>query len=570
MARAEHMKGVSVVERVGARATTYGARYTLRDGKRPVLKPPPGGWADRQQAFDAACAAQRTENLRTDTRGGQLMTVNQLIDDFYLPGHQSDVAVTHRTRQSHLGDGTGQPKRRGRKNTMGAKFALRYVFGTYRLCDLNRQQIVDWQNQMVSSRAYRSSSIKAKRDLLRAILQIAVLNGWLPLNYVNSVPQPREVLTEQPGLEPHHWALLRSRLSGEVTRLFVELTLESGLRKGESSGLRAMDVRPPGGKEPSPHLYVRQKISWPGLQEVAQHRARLGLPADPDPKRYTIDDYLKMNKPGRRLALSTSLHQRLVAHIERFQLLPEDLLFDNGLLHVEHQQAREVDPLPTELPAGRFVNPAGRSGEHGKQSTYSYGCRCPFCTRAYSEYRFWWARKRGRKTAAPWLEEGFLENRAGNTTPLDLHWFDRAVWKRATGELGCHWTLHDLRHAMITWAVAAGVPMYVIQQDAGHTHGRTTEAYQRRLEGAKVRTERSEAMAKIMTEAEQEPAPPAARTAPAPTPALPQVIVADPAVALVLADPHLSPVEKAAILRALTALPPQLRAVPDQDYREVR
>ena len=526
MAKAEHMKGVSVVARTGARGTTYGARYTLRDGKRPLVKPPAAGWADWQQAFDAACAAQRSENLRTDTHGGQLMTVNSLIEEFYLPEHQADVAVPHRTRQSHLGDGTGQAKAMGRKNTLGAKFAIRYVFGHHRLCDLNRQQIVEWQNEMVSSGAYKVSSIKAKRDLLRAILQITVVNGWLPLNYANSVRQPREVVTEEPGLEPHHWALLRSRLSGEVTRLFVEVTLESGLRKGESSGLRAMDVMSPNDKEPAPHLHVRQKISWPGLKEVAAERERLGLPPDPEPKRYTIDDYLKMNKPGRRLALSEPMYLRLGAHIERFNLLPEDLLFDYGILRVEHKLAREVDPLPTEFPVGRYVNAAGRSGEHGQQNTYSYGCRCPFCTRAYSEYRFWWARKRGRKAAAPWLEDGFLESRAGNTTPLDLHWFDRAVWKRATGELGYDWTLHDLRHAMITWAVEAGVPLQVIQQDAGHSHATTTEA-------------------------QQEPAPPAPRTAPAPEPDPPQTNLPDPAVALVLADPNLTPVEKAAILRAL-------------------
>ena len=480
MAKAEHMKGVSVVARIGARGTTYGARYTLRDGKRPLVKPPAAGWADHQQAFDAACAAQRSENLRTDTHGGQLMTVNSLIDDFYLPEHKSDVAVTHRTRQSHLGDGTGQAKRMGRKNTLGAKFAIRYVFGDYRLCDLNRQQVVLWQDQMVSSGAYKASSIKAKRDLLRAILNIAVLNGWLPLNYVNSVKQPHDVVPEEPGLEPHHWSLLRSRLNGEVTRLFVEVTLESGLRKGESSGLRAMDVMSPNDKEPSPHLHVRQKLSWPGVKEVAEHRERLGLAPDPEPKRYTIDNYLTMNKPGRRLALSEPMYQRLVAHIERFNLHPEDLLFDHGLLRVEHKLAREVDPLPTEFPVGRYVNAAGRSGEHGKQNTYSYGCRCPFCTRAYSEYRFWWARKRGRKAASPWLEEGYLESRAGNTSPLDLHWFDRSVWKRATGELGFDWTLHDLRHAMVTWAVEAGVPLHVIQR---------------------------EAMLKIMTEAQEEPGP---------------------------------------------------------------
>ena len=136
--------------------------------------------------------------------------------------------------------------------------------------------------------------------------------------------------------------------------------------------------------------------------------------------------------------------------------------------------AREVDPLPKEFPVGRFVNAAGRSGEHGKQNTYGYGCRCPFCTRAYSEYRFWWARKRGRKAASPWLEDGFLESRSGNTTPVDNYWFDRAVWKRATGELGFDWTLRDLRHAMVTWAVEAGVPMHVIQGDAGHSTSATT------------------------------------------------------------------------------------------------
>ena len=38
------------------------------------------------------------------------------------------------------------------------------------------------------------------RDLLRAILQIAVLNGWLPLNYVNSAWIHRSLMSGGSGL----------------------------------------------------------------------------------------------------------------------------------------------------------------------------------------------------------------------------------------------------------------------------------------------------------------------------------------------------------------------------------
>ena len=92
------------------------------------------------------------------------MTVDELIDEFYLVEHKDDRAGTRRTRLSHLGDGTGVPKVHGPKNTTAARFAVRFVFGNTRLCDLSRQQIVEWQDQMVACGRYKPSSIKAKRE----------------------------------------------------------------------------------------------------------------------------------------------------------------------------------------------------------------------------------------------------------------------------------------------------------------------------------------------------------------------------------------------------------------------
>lgn len=548
-----HMKGVSVETREGARGTTYVARYTLGDGSRLSVKPriPFPDW---DTAFNAAAEEQRrVDRNRGVAHGMRQQTFEQLVTDHYMPTLHDKAVGTKKTVRSHLGDGTGQPKKMGRKNTLGARFALRFYFGDYQLCDFPRAAVLQWQNEMITA-GYEVSSIKAKRSLLKQILKIAVVNNWMDVNYVDTIPEPRERPNDDDdkSLSPEDWAHLRSRMAGEVTRLYAETLLDSGIRRGEAIGLRAMDVISPTDDEPTQHLYIRRKVIWPGKELVKEETGQ---------DQYWMVEEFPKGRKWRRVPISPHVHRRLVAHIDRFKLLPTDFVFDYGLMRVEHAVKRQAAPLPSSFPSGRYINDQGRSGEHGRYTTYGLGCRCPFCRNAYSEYRFWWARGRGRQSATPWLEDGYLESRPGNTEPLDPSWYDRCVWKPAIKQCGFDWTPtpHDLRHAMVTWASEADVPLHVIQADAGHANQRTTEAYKHRIK--KVRPDRIVAMETMYDRVE---AADPNSTPPAPAavePAAPAA-VDNPMAAMVAA---MTPEQLTAVMMQMAQgqQPPSLRVVGD-------
>lgn len=183
-------------------------------------------------------------------------------------------------------------------------------------------------------------------------------------------------------------------------------------------------------------------------------------------------------------------------YVDLYGSAPEALLFDFGRLRTEHSIRRSRDPLPEHMPSGRYVNPkSGRSGAHGRYTTYPLGCRCPYCRNAYTEYRFWWARSRGRTAAQPWLEDGFLESRRDAVDPVEYHWFNRIIWAPVIRDAGLDRapTFHDLRHAMVSWSLDAGTALHTVQRDAGHASIRTTEVYVHRL-NTRVPAERLAAM----------------------------------------------------------------------------
>jgi hypothetical protein len=142
-------KGVTVttLERVGG--ARYTARFTLADGTRAYIPEPVDTW---DQAFREAGDLQDAVERGTycSEKG---MTFAQLAHDHFLPRYSSGTnlaTTTYRTVDSHFGDGTGKPRRKGRKNELGARFALLYVFGRYRLDEISPAMISRWQDEMLA------------------------------------------------------------------------------------------------------------------------------------------------------------------------------------------------------------------------------------------------------------------------------------------------------------------------------------------------------------------------------------------------------------------------------------
>ena len=191
-------------------------------------------------------------------------------------------------------------------------------------------------------------------------------------------------------------------LAGEATLLLVDLTLQAGLRFGETTALRPVDVVAATATDAA-HVWIRRSVTWPG--RAYSTTGGTWEVKEPKGRRY------------RKIAISPDLYAAVAGYIDRWSIEPEALVFDAARLRAEHVSRRAADPLPARFPHGRYLNAeTGRSGEHGRYSTYDIGCRCPHCRNAYTEYRFWRARLLGRQSAQPWLEPGFIEARRGRST----------------------------------------------------------------------------------------------------------------------------------------------------------
>jgi integrase len=179
----------------------------------------------------------------------------------------------------------------------------------------------------------------------------------------------------RPVLKPEQWPQLRREFHdyGPETQLLIDVAIDTGLRWGELTDLRAGHVvnRTP------VYVKVETVVTWPGEQfstsgDVVER------------KQYT------KGAEDRRVDLGAAVALRLLEHIAAQRLAPDDLLFHANRIRAEHaawragrdaeataawkaewQTRLAAEPLPCErylktLPGGRV-----HTGEHAKASTYS-------------------------------------------------------------------------------------------------------------------------------------------------------------------------------------------------------
>jgi integrase len=530
--------GVSIESRVMADGTErFYARYTDPRGKRHVVKPPDGrsSWADWGEAFAAACAAQsEVQRLSYRSRDGERLLFRDLVRDHYLPSLRDASPNTRKNTASHLGDGSGVPTRNSRYSDRAARSQLLFVFGHLPIGAIGPSEVQHWISQMRAD-GYDVATIRAKRSLLRAILRVAVDQGWLVHNVVDATRLPRapERPDEDRVVTPEEWAQIRLQLTGEGTLLLCDLALDCGLRFEEVTALRPMDVIDGDGRNAS-HLWIRQAITWPGRAYSGSDEPWLVGPTK--------------GKRFRKVAVTPAIFDRLRLYIQAHGRQPRSLVFDYPLLRAEHAEAREARPAPARFPTGRYVSPTnGRSGEHGKAHTYALGCRCPYCRNANTEARFWARRAKGAQPAAPWLDPAYLADRGDAVDPVKYHWFSRYVFGTAVrrAEIGWTPTFHDLRHGMVSWSYDGGASPAVVQRDAGHARIQTTQGYMHVVDQV-VGAERIAAMKAMYERVGAASAAPVATDPPTSPNTLEQLS------AVVLANASLTAAEKAALLLELS------------------
>jgi integrase len=536
-ARRPARAGVSIEVREMVDGTKrFYARYTDPRGKRLVAKSPDGrsSWADWGEAFTAACVAQvDAERLSYRSRDGERLLFRDLVRDHYLPSLRDASPNTRKNTASHLGDGSGVPTRHSPTADRAARSQLLFAFGHLPLGAIGPNEVQQWISQM-NADGYEISTLRAKRSLLRTIVQVAVDQGWLVQNVVNATRLPRtaEKPDEDRVITPEEWAQIRLQLSGEATLLLCDLALDCGLRYEEVIALRPMDVLDADARNAS-HLWIRQAITWPGRDYSGTDEPWLIGPTK--------------GKRFRKVAVSATVFDRLRLYITAHGRQPRSLVFDYPLLRAEHTQASEARPAPARFPTGRYVSPAtGRTGAHGKAHTYALGCRCPYCRNANTEARFWARRAKGAQPVAPWLDPTYLADRGEAVDPVKYHWFSRYVFGAAVrgAEIGWTPTFHDLRHGMVSWAYDAGASPAVVQRDAGHANLHTTQGYMHVVDKV-VGDERLAAMKIMYDRVDAASAAPVAAAALAPT-TLEQLSV------VVLCNATLSAAEKASLLLELS------------------
>jgi integrase len=293
--------------------------------------------------------------------------------------------------------------------------------------------------------------------------------------------KPRTIIT------PEQFTAIYEALADARWRLLVETDVESGLRWGELTELRAGDLDF-------------------GSRMLTVSRAVVELLPrfHPQGGRFLVKDYPK-DKEFRRFKLSTQIVAKLTAHVEGHGLGRGDLLFQAP--EEDGPRVRKLRLVADPDTLGRTdPNAVGRRYRHGTMTGYSLGrCRCDYCRDAYARYR-------AERRAA-----GKDDPRTVRSLNTDGHipgsWFRTSVWLPALRAAGLEIPVrvHDLRHAHASWLLAGGADLQVVKQRLGHGSLRTTERYLHTLPEADETA--LEALSKIRNRAFLRPGSQASRPA---------------------------------------------------------
>lgn len=391
---------------------------------------------------DADRAWRTAETKVAEGRVGHLsrsrIRFGEYVREEWLPNHVIELS----TRQNY----TYQLDRR-----------IMPTFADLPMIEILPVHVREWVTSLRSA-GVNPPTIRYCMTVLSAIFTTAFndqITAFHPCMGVKTPPiarRPRRIIT------PEQFAEIYDALPDDGTRLLVETDIETGLRWGELTELRAKDI------DPTRSAVIVSRV----VVEVAR---RFTV----DGQRFAVKDYPK-DKEWREVALSEHIASLLIEHARR--LRPDDLLFRAP---APRRASRRIA-----LPAGDLgttaPNEDGRSYRHGTLSGYSAGkCRCDYCRGAYAQYR---ARRR---------EGGNDSPRPMRALTTDGHiprsWFRQSIWKPALAQAGIDFDVrvHDLRHAHASWLIAAGADLETVKERMGHASITTTEKYLHSLPGAGAR-----------------------------------------------------------------------------------
>ncbi len=393
-------------------------------------------------AKQADKAWQRAEALVESGKLGDLRRGRQTFANYvlqtWLPGHQIEAST------------------RERYTYMIGKHLLP-LFGPMRMIDVLPEHVRDWIRSQKAS-GLSAATIAGNKTILSAIFTTALNDQVVFLHPCAGVKTPTVARKPRIIVTPAQYDAIHHALPGPVSQLMVETAIESGLRWGELTELRAHDLDA-------------------GTRMLTVARAVTETTAATDGDRFAIKDYPK-DKEYRRLNLSPALCATLAEHIND-RLRPGDLLFPFALLETDggHRPDRDTthdEPRLGQPTGGTEPNAQGRTYSHGTLTAYTMGkCRCPHCRSAFASYRS------QRRAAGKDNPRGTRIVHTDTDGHLPRNWFRHHIWVSATNRAGLPHTVrfHDLRHAHASWLLAGGADIQTVKDRLGHGSLRTTEKY---------------------------------------------------------------------------------------------
>jgi integrase len=333
------------------------------------------------------------------------------------------------------------------------------AFGTMRLVEILPVDVREWVTELKTS-GLSPTVIRSCFAILSAIFTTAFndqLTALHPCRGVKTPPVPKKMRAI---VTPTQFSDIYTCLPNDAARLLVETDIETGLRWGELTELRPVDLD-----------------AGSRILTVSRVVVELVPRFHPEGGRFLIKDYPK-DREHRRLKLNPDVLDAITAHIKANRIGRKDLLFPLGLL--DHA-GTAADASTEDLHLGLTEpNAAGRVYRHGTITAYSMApCRCQHCKGAYAIYR---AERRAAGKDNPRTPRS-----AGDPTGhIPRSWFRHHIWQPTltAADLPLAVRPHDLRHAHASWLLAGGADLQVVKERLGHGTITTTEQYLHTLGGA--------------------------------------------------------------------------------------
>jgi integrase len=312
----------------------------------------------------------------------------------------------------------------------------------------------DADGKEVEEPALSPATIRNLKNILSAVFTTALNDQVIflhPCKGVKTAPVPGKPPVI---ISPEQFDKIYQALEDDDFKLLIEVDIESGLRWGELTELRAIDI----------DLSTR-------ILTVSRAVVQVNPKFHPTGKRFLVKEYPK-DKEYRRFKLGAAITAKIKEHIQAKGIGPDGLLFE-----------MRVTPVPEPSPGLAVAVAAkdlgyvdGTKSKHGSLSGYAGRgkCRCEHCRRAYADYR------RDRRH-----EDGKDRPVTGRLRVVDTDghiprdWFRMQVWKPAleAAKLDVAVPTKYLRHAHASWLLRGGADLQVVKERMGHAKISTTERY---------------------------------------------------------------------------------------------